>query len=53
MLDTHPNVKVDVETRIKSFIENEEKRNKENTPDLGVLLTLLSVSEKYSFDQIK
>jgi hypothetical protein len=50
LLDAHPNVKVELETRIKNFIESEEHRTKDLTPDLGVLLTLLSVSEMYSFD---
>lgn len=50
MLDAHPNVKVELETKIKSFIESEEFRHKDKTPDLGVLLTFLTVSEEYSFD---
>lgn len=50
LLDAHPNVKVDLETKIKNFIESEEHRSKEHTPDLGVLLALLTVSEVYNFD---
>lgn len=50
LLDNHPNVKQELETRIKNFIESEEKRHKNFTPDLGVLMTLLSVSENYSFE---
>lgn len=50
LIESHPNIKIDIETRIKNFIESEEFRNKDNTPDLGVLLALLSVSELYSFD---
>lgn len=50
LLDAHPNVKLDVETRIKNFIENEDMRTKTNTPDLGVFLTLISVSEQFSFE---
>mmetsp|Transcript_28885 Transcript_28885/g.27790 ORF Transcript_28885/g.27790 Transcript_28885/m.27790 type:complete len:108 (+) Transcript_28885:1003-1326(+) len=53
LLDQHPNIKNELETSIKNFVESEEKRTKDYTPDLGVLLTLLSVSEMYNFDQIK
>mmetsp|Transcript_23300 Transcript_23300/g.17729 ORF Transcript_23300/g.17729 Transcript_23300/m.17729 type:complete len:287 (-) Transcript_23300:2601-3461(-) len=53
LLDKHPNVKADMENKIKDFVESEEKRTKDYTPDLGVLLTLLTVSETYCFDQIK
>lgn len=53
MLDSHPNVKQDLETRIKNFIESEEYRHKNHTPDLGVLMACLSVSEKFSIEQIK
>lgn len=53
LLDAHPNVKQEVEQKIKNFVDNEEMRNKDNTPDLGVLLTLISVSEVYSIEQIK
>ena len=50
LIEAHPNIKIEIETRIKNFIESEEQRNKDNTPDLGVLLALLSVSELYNFD---
>lgn len=50
LLDSHPNVKVELETKIKNFIESEQLRDKDNTPDLGVLMTLLTVSEMYSFE---
>jgi hypothetical protein len=50
LLDNHPNVKVEMETKIKRFIENEEFRHKNHTPDLGVLMTFLAVSEQYSME---
>ena len=53
LLDAHPSVKNEVETKIKNFIESEEHRHKNRTPDLGVLMACLSVSEKYSIEQIK
>ena len=53
LLEAHPNVKIEVETTIKNFIEDENFRTKDHTADLGVLLTLLTVSEIYNFDQIK
>jgi hypothetical protein len=46
-------VKNELETHIKNFIESEDYRSKENTPDLGVLLAMLSVSSNYQFDEIK
>jgi hypothetical protein len=53
MLDAHPSVRNDVETRIKNFIESEEHRHKNFTPDLGVLMACLAVSDKHSMEQIK
>lgn len=50
LLDAHPNVRQELELIIKNFIENENYRHKDLTPDLGVLLTLISVSKNYSFD---
>ena len=53
LLDNHPNVKQEMETKIKNFIENEEFRHKNHTSDLGVLMTFLTVSEVFSIEQIK
>ncbi len=53
LLEAHPNVKVELETSIKQFIESEEFRHKNHTPDLGALLAFLTVSEEYSFEQLK
>lgn len=50
LLDNHPNVKIELETKIKNFIESEEHRHKNHTSDLGVLMACLSVSEKYSME---
>lgn len=50
LLDHHPNVRTEMETKIKNFIENEDMRHKNHTPDLGVLLTFLSVSDHYSIE---
>jgi hypothetical protein len=50
MLDAHPSVRNDVETRIKNFIESEEHRHKNFTPDLGVLMACLAVSDKHSME---
>jgi len=53
LLDAHPNVKVDMEGRIKNFIQREEARHKDETPDLGVLLAYVSVSDQYNFEDLK
>lgn len=53
LIDSHPSVRTDIETKIKNFIENEEFRNKQHTPDLGVLMACLAVSDKHSIEQIK
>jgi len=53
LLDEHPGVKIEIEGIIKNFIESEDLRHKAQTPDLGVILAFMTVSEKYSFDDIK
>lgn len=53
LLDHHPNVKQEIETKIADFIQSEEKRHKNFTPDIGILMALLSVSERHSFESIK
>lgn len=50
LLDHHPNVRQEMEMKIKNFLADEEKRHKNFTPDLGVLLTFLSVSDHYSIE---
>jgi thiamine phosphate synthase YjbQ (UPF0047 family) len=50
LLDAHPSVKNDIENKIKNFIESEEHRHKSLTPDLGVLMACLSVSDKHSIE---
>jgi hypothetical protein len=44
LLDAFPNVRHDLEIMIKNFVEDESFRHKDKTPDLGALLTMLSVS---------
>ncbi len=53
LLDAHPNVRTELETKIKNFIEDESKRHKNHTPDLGILMAMVSVSQHYSMEQIK
>jgi len=53
MLDHHPNVRKEMELKIKNFIESEDARHKQVTPDLGVFLAMVSVSEQFTFDQVR
>ncbi|CDW80044.1 ubiquitin-conjugating enzyme family protein [Stylonychia lemnae] len=53
LLDHHPNVRHDLEVRIKKFIESEECRHKKHTSDLGVLMACLSVSDNHNIESIK
>ena len=50
LLDNHPNVKQELEQNIKNFIESEDFRHKNKTPDLGVLMACLTVSEQHSIE---
>ncbi|KAK7479175.1 hypothetical protein BaRGS_00029616 [Batillaria attramentaria] len=50
-LDTYPKLQPLVETRLKDFIDNEDKRTKRACPHIGEWLMLLSASQKYSWKE--
>lgn len=50
LLEEHPNVRNELETILKNFIEDENFRHKSKTNDLGVILALLSVSQSFTFN---
>lgn len=47
-----PQIRVDIEERIKIFIEDPESRNKKCTPQLGLLMVYCLLTEKYTFADI-
>jgi len=49
-----PSIRELAESKVEQFIKNPRARHKKGgTPDLGRLLVMLSVSDKYSWDDIK
>lgn len=48
-----PGIRALAEKNVEQFIKNPRARHKKQTPDLGRLLVMLSVSEKYGWEDIK
>jgi len=48
-----PGIRELAEKNVEKFIKNPRARHKKETPDLGRLLVMLSVSEKYGWEDIK
>lgn len=52
LLDLYPEVIEESDKKIESFISDPAKRHKDFTPSLGDLLSLVTISQKYKFDDI-
>ena len=52
MLDHHPQVQNQLEKDVEQFIHDEGFRNKDNTPDLGVIPAMVCASRKFTFQNI-
>jgi ubiquitin-protein ligase len=52
-LEKYPELKKEIDEKIKIFIENSESRHKDVTPSIGDLLVYLTVSETYKWNDLK
>ena len=52
MLEQHPQVQFKLEKQIELFMNDEEYRSREKTPDVGMILGFLCASRKYRFPDI-
>jgi hypothetical protein len=52
LIELHPEVGEEIDAKIEQFIKEPEKRHKDHTGSLGDLLALVSVSQKFKFQDI-
>lgn len=52
LIELYPEVGKDIDSRIEQFIKDPAMRHKDKTPSLGDLLSYVSVSQKFKFDDI-
>ena len=52
-LEEYPEIQEWAERKLSEFIEEEQCRIKKNTGDLGQFITLLGISEKYKWEDLK
>lgn len=52
MLDQHPQVQYELENQVERFINDDDFRNKDNTPDLGMIVAMVCASRKFRFSDI-
>eukprot|EP01130_Rhizamoeba_saxonica_P017243 TRINITY_DN8280_c0_g1_i1.p1 TRINITY_DN8280_c0_g1~~TRINITY_DN8280_c0_g1_i1.p1 ORF type:complete len:1047 (-),score=246.98 TRINITY_DN8280_c0_g1_i1:59-3199(-) len=53
MADEYPEIKTTAEEALSTFIENPKSRLRATTPDLGDLIQYLTITDKYSWEDIK
>ena len=52
MLEAHPQVQFELEQTIERFINDEEFRGKDSTTDIGMILAMVTVSNKFRFSDL-
>lgn len=52
-LEKYPQLNDTIDEKLQKFIDSPEKRIKDETPNIGELLVLLTVSQKYNWDDLK
>lgn len=52
MIELYPEVGKDIDSRIEQFIKDPAMRHKDKSPSLGDLLSFVSVSQKFKFENI-
>lgn len=52
LLELYPEVEKAMDAKIEAFIKEPEKRHKDHTSSLGDLLAMVTVSQKFKFEDI-
>jgi len=52
LIEKYPEISEEIDRKIESFIKEPEKRHKDHTSSLGDLLSYVSISQKYTIDDV-